>query len=125
MTRLERHSVKKPVFWKVYFIYLIIIALAFAALFFYVRSTMLEYERNNPENYVVWLAQDASDNSELGKYLEEHNFSDTRYGDAKSRKSTFYDTIKTAVSVPNLSEMMAYIRLLLSGSPVFMHSRRL
>lgn len=97
MTRLERHSVKKPVFWKVYFIYLIIIALAFAALFFYVRSTMLEYERNNPENYVVWLAQDASDNSELGKYLEEHNFSDTRYGDAKSRKSTFYDTIKTAV----------------------------
>ncbi|MDO5441060.1 MAG: hypothetical protein Q4F55_00690 [Bacillota bacterium] len=96
MTRMERHTVKKPLFWKVYLVYLLVIALAFVGIFIYVRGIMTQYENNSPENYVVWLAKDASENSELGKYLEEHNFSDKRFGNAETRKADFYDTIKNA-----------------------------
>ena len=96
MTRSERHSTRKTFFFKAYLAYLIIIAIALAGIFIYVRNLMVKYENNSPENYVVWLAEKASPSSELGKYLEEKNFSDTRFGIAGARKDNFYNTIKAA-----------------------------
>lgn len=96
MPRAERHRNKKSVFWRCYWAYLAFILVFLIAVFFYVRATMLEYERNSPENYVVWLAESASGSSELGSYLEKYNFSDNRYGDAKERKERFYSTVKAA-----------------------------
>ena len=94
MARMDRHTSKKSGFKKFYLTYLLVILLCFIALFVYVRSMMLKYERNSPANYVVWLTEDLSDSSQLGRYLKEKNFSDNRFGDGASRKQTLYDKIK-------------------------------
>ena len=94
MARMDRHTSKKSGFKKFYLTYLLVILLCFIALFVYVRSMMLKYERNSPANYVVWLTEDLSDSSQLGRYLKEKNFSDNRFGDGASRKQDLYDKIK-------------------------------
>ncbi len=96
MGRADRHRNKKSLFGKIYLAYLIVILLCFVAIFFYVRTMMVKYERNSADNYVLWLVKDASEDSELGKYLEEYNFSDTRFGDSAARKADFYAKAKDA-----------------------------
>lgn len=95
MSRMDRHVKKNDGFKKFYIAYLGVIVLCLIALFVYVRGLMVRYERNSPENYVVWLAEDVSDSSQLGKYLKAYNFSDNRFSDGKARKEEFYERVKS------------------------------
>ncbi len=81
---------------KGYLAYLALIVILLFALFLYVRGIMLQYERNSPENYVIWLAKTADERSELGKYLEQYNFGDKRYGDPEARRTSFYAAARSA-----------------------------
>lgn len=94
MARMDRHAGKKSGFKKFYLTYLLVIVLCLIALFIYVRGLMVKYERNSPENYVVWLAEDIGDSSQLGKYLKANNFSDNRFSDGADRKEELYDRAK-------------------------------
>ncbi len=83
---------KKNLFGKFYFAYLFIILAALVLLFFYVRGVLVDYEKSQPENYVIDLLKHAGKGDKaLGDYLQENCFSD-EYGDPKARSNEFYNT---------------------------------
>ena len=81
-------------FTKCYLVYLLVIAIALIAVYLNVRSTMVEYENNAPENYVIWLTRNV-EKSQLGKLLEDNVFRNP-YCDLSSKKAAFYDKCKNA-----------------------------
>lgn len=84
---------KKNAFGKFYFAYLIIILAALVALFFHVRSVMVEYEANQPQNYVIGLLKHAGKGDKaIGSYLQENCFAAGDYGDPTAREKAFYNT---------------------------------
>ena len=84
---------KRNLFGKIYFAYLLILAAALALLFFYVRGVLIDYEKNQPENYVIDLLKHSSDGDKaLGSYLMETSFDANEWGDPAARKKTFYNT---------------------------------
>lgn len=123
MTRLEmREARKKKNTYKIYAGIALAVLLVFLIIFLSVRNLMVAYERNAPENYVVWLVKEANEKSDLGKFLEEHNFSDSRYGNGEARKEAFYSAIKegeiTASLVPgNYDTTHPSYNIQLNGNP--------
>ena len=84
---------KKNLFGKFYFAYLFIIAACLVLLFFHVRGVLVEYEKSQPENYVIDLLKHAGKGDKaLGAYLQENCFAAEDYGDPKARSVVFYDT---------------------------------
>lgn len=81
-------------FMKGYLIYLAVIAIALIAVHFSVRSIMVEYETNSPENYALWLAENAR-SGELGKYMEEKVFSSGLI-DMTQTQEVFYEKCRSA-----------------------------
>ncbi len=95
MSRMDRYTKKNKKFKKFYLAYVAVLLLLIGILFLYVRGLMVKYERNSPENYVIWLTENVSDSSPLGKYLKEKNFSDNRFSDGSQRKDNFYARAKS------------------------------
>ncbi|MCR4804238.1 MAG: hypothetical protein K5981_01110 [Clostridia bacterium] len=97
--KTARKSTKRSVFGKVYLLYVLALVLALAGLYAYVRGVMVEYEAQNPD---VWVREAIAHASEsdgrIGQFLEEHVFSDVRYGgtlgDPSAMKERFYDVVK-------------------------------
>ena len=84
---------KKNLFGKFYFAYLFVILAALVLLFFHVRSVMVDYEKSQPDNYVIALLNHAGKGDKaLGDYLQEHCFAQDEYGDPKTRSNEFYNT---------------------------------
>ena len=84
---------KKNTFGKFYFAYLFIILAVLVLLFFHVRSVMVDYEKSQPDNYVIALLNHAGKGDKaLGDYLQENCFAADDYGDPKARSNEFYNT---------------------------------
>ncbi|MBR0482425.1 MAG: hypothetical protein IJJ48_08145 [Firmicutes bacterium] len=84
---------KKNLFGKFYFAYLFVILAALVLLFFHVRSVMVDYEKSQPDNYVIALLKHAGKGDKaLGDYLQENCFAQDEYGDPKTRSNEFYNT---------------------------------
>ena len=56
----------KSKFWRVYFVYLLVILAGLAALHFYVKGIMVDYEKQDPEPYVAELLQRVSEKDVAG-----------------------------------------------------------
>ena len=84
---------KKTLFGKFYFAYLVITLAGLALLFMHVRGILVDYEKSQPDNYVLGLLNHASKNDKaLGSYLQENCFYATDYGDPEARQNSFYNT---------------------------------
>ncbi|MBO4819409.1 MAG: hypothetical protein J5528_04640 [Firmicutes bacterium] len=97
---------KKNLFGKFYFTYLFVILACLVLLFFHVRSVMVDYEKSQPDNYVLALLKHAGKGDKaLGDYLSENCFAAEDYGDPKARSNEFYNTdaYSTLTASKNLS----------------------
>lgn len=85
----------KSKFWRIYIVYLLVILAGLAALHFYVKGIMVDYEKQDPEPYVAELLQRASEkDGQIGQYLEEHAFNGPA-GELAATKERFYSIVKS------------------------------
>ncbi len=94
----EKTKKKGSAFWRFYRFILLLIVFALAAVFLYVRGVMIEYEKSQPDNYVVNLFKHAGKSDKaLGQYLQENCFGENSdnaiYGDPAKRSADFYNTV--------------------------------
>ena len=94
----EKTKKKGSAFWRFYRTLLLLIIFALAAVFIYVRGVMIEYEKSQPDNYVVNLFKHAGKSDKaLGQYLQENCFGENSdnaiYGDPAKRSADFYNTV--------------------------------
>lgn len=91
----------KSTFRLIYTLYVVLLLALLVSVFFYVRSTMVEYENSSADRYALWLVEDAKkDNALLSKYMEQNCFGETspsgKVGDAAAREAYFKSTVKKA-----------------------------
>ena len=88
----------KSKFWKVYLVYLLAILAGLAALHFYVKGIMVDYEKQNPDTYVNDLLGKVSEkDGQIGQFLEEHAFNGPA-GELSAAKERFYGVVKSLKS---------------------------
>ena len=86
----------KSKFWRIYLVYLLVILAGLAALHFYVKGIMVEYENQEPVAFVREnLAPAMPTDGSIGEFLEAHAFSGPA-GQLNATKDRFYETVKTA-----------------------------
>ncbi len=94
-----KQKVKHDLFWQIYMIYLLVIAIGLCFVYYYVRGIMLEHESRTPDTYILELLEKAdSPDSELAKYMEANCFGGAaaKYGDPAARSSRFYSLAKNS-----------------------------
>ena len=80
----------KSKFWRIYLVYLLVILAGLAALHFYVKGIMVDYEKQDPEPYVAELLQRVSEkDGQIGEYLEKYAFRGPA-GELAATKERFY-----------------------------------
>jgi hypothetical protein len=85
----------KSKFWRIYLVYLLVILAGLAALHFYVKGIMVDYEKQDPEPYVAELLQRVSEkDGQIGEYLEKHAFSGPA-GELAATKERFYSVAQS------------------------------
>ena len=85
----------KSKFWRVYLVCLLVILALLAALHFYVKGIMVDYEAQNPDLYVNdLLAKVSEKDGQIGQFLEEHAF-DGPAGQLAASKERFYSVIRS------------------------------
>ncbi len=88
----------KSKFWRIYLVYLLVILAGLAALHFYVKGIMVDYENQNPEPYVAELMRSVSEkDGQIGQFLEEHAFNGPA-GELTATKERFYSVVKSLKS---------------------------
>ena len=86
----------KSKFWKVYLVYLLVILAGLAALHFYVKGIMVDYENQEPVQFVRGeLAPAMPTDGSIGQFLEEHAFNGPA-GQLNDLKERFYHTVKVS-----------------------------
>ena len=86
----------KSKFWRIYLVYLLVILAGLAALHFYVKGIMVDYENQNPDTYVAELLRGVSEkDGQIGQFLEEHAFNGPA-GQLSATKDRFYSTVLPA-----------------------------
>jgi len=85
---------KKSVFAKFYFLYLLILLLGLIAVFFYVRSVMIEYENSTPDKYILQIISKSGKNDgSIGELLQATCFDAASPGNPTARSKTYYQKI--------------------------------